>query len=303
MDIKQLIEKDKLNIDMSKVYFNELMSKHTSFKIGGPAECYIKIHNIEDLKECLKFANRHKINITILGNGTNILVSDHGIKGIVLKIDLKEFKIENNIITVGAGFKMAMLAQKVLENELTGFEELAGIPATVGGAVRMNAGAHGKEMKNIVKSAKCLDYNGNEKIFKNNEIEFGYRKSIFTNQKYIICEIELEFEKGISIQIESRMKEYFWYRKEKQPLEYPSAGSTFKRGNDFVTAKLIDECGLKGFQIGGAAVSTKHAGFIINKGNATAQDVLKLTRYVKKEVQKKFDKNIELEIELIGEFK
>lgn len=303
MEIDKIIEKQNLNIDRLKIYYNEQMSKHTSFKIGGPADCYIKIHNINDLEIALKFAEENKIPVTILGNGTNMLVSDKGIRGIVLKIDLKEIVIENTTyVKLGAGYKIAMLSNVFLENELTGFEELSGIPGTIGGAVKMNAGANGKEMKDIVSNVKCIDYLGNKKEFKNNEIEFGYRKSIFMKEEYIIYEIGLKLQKGKKEEIEEKIKSYFKERKEKQPLEFPSAGSTFKRGNDFITAKLIDEAGLKGYKIGGAMVSTKHAGFIINNGNATAKDVLKLTNYVKTKVYQKFGKQIDLEIELVGEW-
>ena len=165
----------------------------------------------------------------------------------------------------------------------------------------MNAGAHGKEMKDIVKSIKCIDYEGNEKNLKNEELEFGYRTSFFKNNKYIITEATLELQKGNKEKIKQKMDEYMKYRKEMQPLEYASAGSTFKRGEDFITAKLIEEAGLKGYSIGGAQVSLKHSGFIINKGNATAKDILKLIEYVKNTVYEKFNKKIELEIEIIGE--
>ncbi len=165
----------------------------------------------------------------------------------------------------------------------------------------MNAGAHGKEMKDIIKSVKCLDYNGNEKIFMPEELEFGYRTSIFKKEKYIILEADIELYKGKQEEIKKKMDEYKNYRKEKQPIEYPSAGSTFKRGENFITAKLIDEAGLRGFSIGDAMVSTKHSGFIINKGNATAKEVLELIEQVKSTIYKKFGKKIELEIEIVGE--
>ena len=165
----------------------------------------------------------------------------------------------------------------------------------------MNAGAHGKEMEDLIKSVKCLDYNGNEKIFSQEELEFGYRTSIFKKEKYIILEANIELYKGKQEEIKQKMDEYKNYRKEKQPIEYPSAGSTFKRGENFITAKLIDEAGLKGFSIGDAMVSTKHRGFIINKGNATAKEVLELIEQVKDTIYKKFGKKIELEIEIVGE--
>ena len=164
----------------------------------------------------------------------------------------------------------------------------------------MNAGAHGKEMKDIVKSIKAFDYNGNEHVFLNKDAEFGYRSSMFKNNKYIVTEVVLELKKGSKEEIKEKMDEFAKYRKEKQPIEMPSAGSTFKRGEDFITAKLIDEAGLKGFCIGGAEVSKKHSGFVVNKGNATAKDVLDLVKYIKEKVEEKFQKKIELEIKIIG---
>lgn len=307
MELEELIKKSNLPIDKEKILFNEPMKKHTTFKTGGPAECLIKIDKEESLKEILKFVNQNKIPVTIIGNGSNILVSDKGIKGIILKIQLEKLDIqeknENIQIIVGAGEKIGKLAQVCLQKEITGFEELSGIPGTVGGAVRMNAGAHGKEMKDIVKCVRCIDYQGNEREFSNKEMKFEYRKSRLKEENYIVTEVEMILEKGKKEEIKEKMEEYAKYRKEKQPIEYPSAGSTFKRGNDFITAKLIDEAGLKGYSIGGAEVSTKHSGFIINKGNATTQDILELVKCVEDEVYKKFNKKIELEIEVMGEEK
>lgn len=165
----------------------------------------------------------------------------------------------------------------------------------------MNAGAHGKEMKDIVKTVKCIDYQGNEKQFTKEELAFDYRTSIFKKEKYIITEVNLELKKGKKDEIKAKMEEYVAYRKEKQPIEYPSAGSTFKRGNGFITAKLIDEADLKGYTVGDAEISTKHAGFVINKGNATAKDVLELVEHIQNIIYQKFQKKIELEIEVIGE--
>ena len=234
-----------------------------------------------------------------------MLVLDKGIKGIVLNIRLNKIEMVNLdgkfFATIGAGVKISIFGHLLLKNELTGFEELSGIPGTIGGAVRMNAGAHGKEFKDIVNFVTCMDYDGNIKRFENAEMEFAYRSSMLKDKKYIVLEVGMQFQKGNEEEIRSKMEEYATYRKEKQPIEYPSAGSTFKRGDDFITAKLIDEAGLKGYHIGGAEVSTKHAGFIINKGNATAKDILELIEYVKKTVEEKFNKKIELEIEIMGE--
>ena len=297
-EIQKIVSKDK-------IFTNEPMSKHTSFKIGGPAEIFVKINNVEELKLIIKISKQAEFPITVVGNGSNLLVLDRGIKGITLMIKLENYKIiENNEyvqVIAGAGCKLGKLAQIFLQNEISGFEELSGIPGTIGGAVRMNAGAHGKEIKDIIEEVVAIDYQGNKRIFKKEELQLGYRTSIFKKEKYIITEVKINLSKGDKETIKSKMAEYQNYRKEKQPIEYPSAGSTFKRGEDFLTAKLIDEAGLKGYTIGGAMVSNKHSGFVINKGNATAKDVLELVQYIENEINKRFGKKIELEIEVIGE--
>lgn len=294
-----------LKISKEKITYKEPMRKHTTFKIGGPAQCFIKIDNQKDLKEILRFANQNKINITILGNGSNVLVLDKGIEGITLNIRIEKVEIQEEKetiqITVGAGEKLGKLARICLQKGIAGLEELSGIPGTIGGAIKMNAGAHGKEMKDIVKIVKCIDYQGQEKEFTNQELQFSYRSSIFQKEKYIITEVIMELKKGKEEEIKAKMEEYATYRRQKQPFEYPSAGSTFKRGVNFITAKLIEEAGLKGYKIGDAQISTKHSGFIINKGEATAKDVLKLAEYVRDTIYKKFQKEIELEIEIMGE--
>ena len=303
LNIKEILEKSKLNKE--NLYYDEPMAKHTSFKIGGPADVFIKVDNIEELKETLDLSKKNQIPLTIIGNGSNLLVTDKGIRGITAKLNLKDIEIKNEnnkqIIKVEAGVPVGLLAQKLLKEEITGFEELSGIPGTIGGAVIMNAGAHGKELKDILKKVTAMDYNGNIHEFKNEECLFSYRNSRFQKEKYIILQATLELEKGNSTEIKEKMDEYMQFRKEKQPIEYPNAGSTFKRGEDFVTAKLIDEAGLKGYKIGGAQVSEKHAGFIVNVDNATAKDVIELTDYIKEKIEEKFDKKINLEIQIIGE--
>lgn len=292
-EIQKIVSKDK-------IFTNEPMSKHTSFKIGGPAEIFVKINNVEELKLIIKISKQAEVPITVVGNGSNLLVSDDGIRGIVLKIEFDKIEIEESgKLKVGSGVKLAFLAQKCLKEKLEGFEFASGIPGTIGGAIRMNAGAHGSEMKDIVKKITCMTRDGKIQVILNEEAKFEYRNSMFSQNDYIILETEIQLRKGNPEEIRSKMDEYATYRKEKQPIEYPSAGSTFKRGNDFITAKLIDECGLKGYQIGGAQVSEKHAGFIINKGNATAEDVKQLMKYVEEQVYNKFGKKIEPEIEII----
>ena len=304
LNIKEILENSKLNKE--NLYYNEPMAKHTSFKIGGPADVFIKVDNIEELKEILKLSKENKIPLTIIGNGSNILVTEKGIRGITAKLNLKNIKIENiadnkEKIEVDAGVPVGLLAQKLLKEEIAGFEELSGIPGTIGGAVIMNAGAHGKEIKDILKKVTAMDYEGNIYEFTNEECKFSYRNSKFQKEKYIILQATLILKKGNSQEIKEKMDEYMQFRKEKQPIEYPNAGSTFKRGEDFITAKLIDEAGLKGYKIGGAQVSEKHAGFIVNVDNATAKDVIELTNYIKEQIEEKFGKKINLEIQIIGE--
>lgn len=303
LNIKEILEESKLNKE--KLYYDEPMAKHTSFKIGGPADVFIKVDNIEELKETVDLSKKNQIPLTIIGNGSNLLVTDKGIRGITAKLNLKDIEIKNEnnkqIIKVEAGVPVGLLAQKLLKEEITGFEELSGIPGTIGGAVIMNAGAHGKELKDILKKVTAMDYNGNIHEFTNEECQFSYRNSRFQKEKYIILQATLELEKGNAKEIKEKMDEYMQFRKEKQPIEYPNAGSTFKRGEDFVTAKLIDEAGLKGYKVGGAQVSEKHAGFIVNVDNATAKDVIELTDYIKEKIEEKFGQKINLEIQIIGE--
>ena len=285
------------------VKYNESMSRHTTFKVGGDAEIFAIVDTEEKLMQVIKLGKK----VTIIGNGSNLLVTDKGIKGIVLKYinkdyEIKELENEEYELEFAAGITNARIANIALQNELTGYEFAAGIPGTLGGALVMNAGAYGMELKDVVIKTKYLDLDTNEiKIINNEEHEFEYRKSIFQEKNTIILKSTLKLKKGKKDEIQELMNSYAKKRIDSQPLNMPSAGSTFKRGTDFITAKLIDEAGLKGFSIGGAEVSEKHAGFIVNKGNATAKDILSLIDYVKKEVLKKFGKQIETEIKIIGE--
>lgn len=316
-------------IPTTRIYMNEPMKKYTSFKVGGNADVLVKIKDIKELMHALNTANRYNEMVTVIGNGSNILVKDNGIRGIVIKIEFDKINIDKQkdfaLVTVGAGVKLARLAQELLNNGITGFEFAAGIPGTIGGAVKMNAGAYGGEMKDIVINTKCLELKkenrgarisnigdieiteppesideSNIVVLENSEQNFSYRDSVFSDKKHIILETKLKLPYGNKEEIQAKMNEYNNSRREKQP-DLPSAGSTFKRGEDYITAKLIDECGLKGYKIGGAQVSEKHAGFIVNTGNATAQDIIELINYVKKVVHEKTGKNIELEVEILGE--
>lgn len=295
----------KEKIDTKDILENEPMYKHTTFKVGGNADILVKANTIDQIKFVLKVSKDNNVPIFILGNGSNLLVKDKGIRGITLKIELKNIEItrenEQVYVKVGAGNKMAEVAGRLLREEIAGFEFASGIPGTIGGFVRMNAGAYGKEAKDIVTETTILDYNGDIKKIKGLEHEFQYRSSILKNMKVIILETKLKLDYGRKEQILNLMEEYRNSRFEKQPVEFPSAGSTFKRGKDFITAKLIDECGLKEYSIGGAKVSNKHAGFIINTGNASAKDIIDLIEYIKKIVFEKTGKEIELEVEIVGE--
>lgn len=304
MEKQKIYELLTNEIKQGIVKIDESMKKHTNFKIGGNADVFVIAKNIEEIKCVIKFSKENNIPLTILGNGSNVLVSDKGIRGIVLQIGLKEIKVEkheNALIEVDAGAMLGALAQILLKQSISGFEFAAGIPGSIGGAIRMNAGAYGGEMKDIVKNVTVLNEKGEINILTNEECEFSYRHSRFTNSKEIIIKATLELPFGNENEIKAKMDEYAQSRKEKQPLNLPSAGSTFKRGADFITAKLIDECGLKGYTSGDAQVSTLHAGFVVNLGNATAQDVLSVVNHVKQVVLEKTGKRIELEIELLGE--
>lgn len=374
--------KDELkSINCKILKFDEPMSKHTSFKIGGEADAFISIENIEDLKKVINVAKKYNLPITIVGNGTNLLVKDNGIRGIVINFADSSFKIldntgkeenafnskssideenENNTINkeieteineksntnievkveVSAGMKNGVLAQELLKKELSGFEFASGIPGTIGGAIYMNAGAFGSEMSNIVESLTYIDLKDlTVHSIENKDCKFAYRTSIFEEEesknetankkiaenkinientqneslkkfdeieskkyeKKLILNAVLKLSKGCREEIYKKMEEYKAKRLATQPLDKPSAGSTFKRGNNFITAKLIDECNLKGYKIGGAEVSTKHAGFIVNSGNATADDVIKLMKYVEEKVYQKFGVRIEKELRIIGQ--
>ena len=281
-------------IPKEKILKNEIMSKHTSFKVGGPVDLFITVETIEQLKDTIKILKHQNIEYKVIGNGSNLLVKDEGYRGAIIKPSFNSIEIKEDIVEVGAGVKNGMLAQKLLQKELTGFEFAAGIPGTIGGAMVMNAGAHGREMKDIVDAVTYYNCENDEiETIKKEECNFEYRNSKFKNSNVIIIKAILKLQKANSIEIKQKMDEYKQFRIEKQPIEYPSAGSTFKRGADFITAKLIDEAGLKGYTVGGAQVSEKHAGFIINKNN------INLIEEVQKIVYEKFNKKIELEIEII----
>ena len=297
---------DKLEeiVGKDKVKYNEKMSKYTTMKVGGPCDCIVFPDEISKIKEVIDFCKNENITFFVIGNGSNLLVKDEGIHGVVIKLGHRFGKIEidGEYILAYAGATMPTLSQLAKKNSLKGLEFACGIPGTIGGGEKMNAGAYGGQMQDIVKSTKYIDLDDLEvKELKNSEQQFSYRKSIFSDGNKAILSAVLKFTKGSKEEIQNKMNDNLMQRKEKQPIDKPSAGSTFKRGSDFITAKLIDECGLKGYKIGGAAISEKHAGFVVNLGGATAKDVLELCDIIKKTVYEKFRKEIELEVEVLGE--
>jgi len=295
---KDIIEK----IPQERVLKNEPMSKHTSFKIGGPADVFVKINNLEELKYILKIAKTKSIPLTVIGNGSNMLVTDKGIRGITIKLNLDNVVVIDDVIEVECGILLSKLAKIAYDNGLTGIEFASGIPGTVGGAIKMNAGAYGGEFKDIVLETTYLDDNLELQTITNKEHNFSYRDSLFNqNDKYIIIRTKLKLNKDNREKIKSKMDENFKKRKAKQPINYPNAGSIFKRKNEYIPAEIIDKCGLKGYNIGDAYISEMHAGFIVNKGKATASDVLQLIEYIKENIKEKYNIDLELEIKIIGE--
>ncbi len=299
---KEKIEQEFYN----RLKTNEKMQKYTSFKIGGPAEYFIEINDEQELVKILQICREEKINYYIIGNGTNILVKDNGIKGLVIKNNIKyinEEKIDSDesIFEVGSGVLLGEFCKNVAELGYGYIDKLYGIPGSIGGAIKMNAGAYGLEMKDIVYSTKYLDENLNICEINNEKQNFEYRHSIFSDNQYIILSTKIKLKKINKDEQLENMKNIMNQRITNQPLNYPSAGSTFKRGTDYITSKLLDELGLKGLTEGGAQLSEKHAGFVINKNNAKAEDVIKLIKKITSIVKEKANKDIELEIIIIGE--
>lgn len=278
---------------------NEPMSKHTSFKIGGNADAYIKINNLSKLSAILKECKDSNVAYMIIGNGSNILVSDEGIRGTVIRLDgdfRKITLVDDTTVFCGAGATLAYLCKYALNCGLSGLEFAWGIPGTVGGAVFMNAGAYDGEMKNVVHSVSHISPSGEIGRIEKENLNFGYRTSVYRNNNMIITGVTLKLKKGNSDEIREKMDDYMSRRSSKQPLEYPSAGSVFKRPEGNFAGALIEQCGLKGKSCGGAQVSEKHAGFIINKSNATAKNVRDLISEIQTTVSDKTGCNLECEL-------
>lgn len=286
-----------------ELFKNYQMSKITSFKIGGQADVLIKIHTKKILSAFIKKCNQLKIPFVVLGNCSNVLVSDDGIRGIVVKLcgEFNELTLEKNSqIKCGAGVSLAKLCSFAYANSLSGLEFAWGIPGSVGGAVFMNAGAYGGEMKDVLISCEHIDNKGNVGTFNNSELELGYRKSIYSNNFFTIVSLTVELSPGDKKEIKSKMDELMSRRKQKQPLEMPSAGSIFKRPQGNYAGTLIQDCGLKGFQVGGAMVSPKHGNFIVNFNNATCNDVLSLISKIQSTVYEKKGIRLECEVKTLG---
>ena len=284
------------------VRINEPMKNHTTFKIGGPAQYYVTPESVTQIQEVVSLCRDMNMPLHVIGNGSNILVGDDGVDGVVLALfnTFSDYEIKDNVITAQAGMSLIKLAVIALREGLTGLEFASGIPGSVGGAVYMNAGAYDGQMKDVVTSVTVLDEAGNIRILGRDELDMGYRTSAVAKHNMIVLQVIIELKAGDKEQIKDRMSQLSELRKQKQPLEYPSAGSTFKRPEGYFAGKLIADAGLKGYSIGGAAVSEKHAGFVVNMGGATAKDVVELTDYIKKRIIEQFGVTLELEIKKIG---
>ena len=301
MDVK--IDKLKQIIPEKYILSNEPMKKHTTFRIGGPADIFAAPESIEEIEAVCRFAKEEGIPLFVLGNGSNLLVADDGMDGIVLQIykNYSGIEVNGNELTVKAGTLLSSTSKAALNEELTGFEFAGGIPGTFGGAVVMNA-AYGGEMVQVLKEVKVLTKDGEIKTLKAEELELGYRTSNVLKNEYVVLEGVIALEKGNKEEIKVKMDEYALARKTKQPLEYPSAGSTFKRPEGYFAGKLIQDAGLKGYQVGDAQVSEKHSGFVINRGNATAADVMQLISDVADKVKEQFGVTMEPEVKRVGRF-
>lgn len=287
-----------------RVLFDEPMKTHTTFRIGGPAEIFVMPRSVEDVQKVLQICHEEQLPYFILGNGSNLLVSDKGYEGVIIQMDrnLGEITIVGNEIHASAGALLSSIAAAARKESLKGFEFAGGIPGTLGGAVVMNAGAYGGEMKDVLKEVTVLGKDGNLVVIPAEKLEMGYRTSIIKTAGYIVLGAVISLEKGNIEEIKALSRKLNEQRIEKQPLEYPSAGSTFKRPEGYFAGKLIMDSGLRGYQVGGAQVSEKHCGFVINTGNATAADVCSLMKHVTETVYEKFGVTLEPEVKFLGEF-
>jgi len=291
-------------IDEKRVYQDEMMKAHTTFRVGGPADYFVCPNCNAEVRKVIALCKEEGMPYYILGNGSNLLVGDKGYRGVVIQIykEMNDIQVQGEHIYAEAGALLSRIGNIALEAELTGFEFAAGIPGTIGGAVVMNAGAYGGEMKDVLESVKVLTLEGEILELSNEELELGYRTSIIAKKDYVVLSAIIKLNYGDKEAIREKMNELKIQRTTKQPLEYPSAGSTFKRPTGYFAGKLIQDAGLRGFQVGGAQVSEKHCGFVINKDNATAADIVELMNQVSAIVEDKFDVELEPEVKRLGEF-
>ena len=283
---------------------DELMKSHTTFRVGGPAAYFVTPQTADEVAKVIEACTQENVSYYIVGNGSNLLVSDKGYEGVIIQIykQMNQIEVEGTQIRAQAGALLSLVAKRALDAELTGFEFAAGIPGTLGGACVMNAGAYGGEMKDVLQSVTVLTDKGEVKVLAKEELELGYRTSVVAKKGYIVLEAVIELQKGEKEAIQAVMDELKEKRITKQPLEYPSAGSTFKRPEGYFAGKLIQDAGLRGFQVGGAQVSEKHCGFVINKDQATASDVMNLMNQVSDKVYEAFGVRLEPEVKRLGEF-
>ncbi len=288
----------------NQIEFNANMSEHIYFKVGGPADALLVPNTKEQLVKTIKVCKENNIPYYVIGNGSNLLVKDGGMRGVVIKLtEINKISSSNGKITAETGALLKDVSKEALDNNLTGLEFACGIPGSIGGAVFMNAGAYNGEIKDVIESAEVLTQDGEIVTYNKEELNLGYRTSRVMKENAIVLEAVFALENGDHEKIKARVDDLTEKRESKQPLEYPSAGSTFKRPEGYFAGKLIQDAGLKGYSIGGAAVSEKHSGFVINKGNATAKDVLDLIAHIQKEVKKQFGVDLYPEVRIIGEEK
>lgn len=285
-------------VPRENIHLGEPMSRHTTFRIGGEADCFVEIESEEQLTHLKRYLQMVEQPCLILGNGSNLLVSDRGYAGVVLHVGprMQQIRVQGESMIVQAGALMAQAAQTALEHSLTGLEFASGIPGTIGGGVIMNAGAYGGEISQVAEMVKVVDRQGNVLELDNTTMEFGYRTSAIKGQPFTVVEVTLKLARGERETISEKMRELAAKRREKQPLEYPSAGSIFKRPEGYFAGELIMKSGLRGYQIGGARVSDKHCGFIVNMGKATCEDVRDLIAYVQERVKACFGVDLETEV-------
>lgn len=301
---EQIKQKFCQELGEEQVLFEEPMKRHTTFRIGGPAEVFVMPRTIEEIQKTLEICRREKLSYFILGNGSNLLVSDQGYKGVIIQMDrnMEQITVEGTEIRAAAGALLSSIAVAARRASLAGFEFAGGIPGTLGGAVVMNAGAYGGEMKDVLKEVTVMTEQGEIMTIPAEKLEMGYRTSLVKKAGYLVLEAVISLKAGDVEEIKAIMKDLTEKRVSKQPLEYPSAGSTFKRPEGYFAGKLIMDAGLRGYQVGGAQVSEKHCGFVINKGNATAADVCGLMKDVQEKVQEQFGVTLEPEVKFLGEF-